>query len=150
MARGFASIGLLNPKSNKNVASVLRAAACYEVALLAVSGHRYTPMTADTCRTYRHIPFLNNVDDLFSVMPYGSTPIAVEINDNAKSLINFVHPPSAYYIFGPEDGSLNKEVLSKCKVTVMIPTKFCMNLAATVNVVLYDRMAKNHNKYKNE
>jgi tRNA(Leu) C34 or U34 (ribose-2'-O)-methylase TrmL len=25
---------------------------------------------------------------------------------------------------------------------IYIPTRYCMNLAATVNVVLYDRMAK--------
>jgi tRNA(Leu) C34 or U34 (ribose-2'-O)-methylase TrmL len=31
---------------------------------------------------------------------------------------------------------------------VYIPTVGCMNLAATVNVVLYDRMAKAHTKTK--
>ncbi|GAF89366.1 unnamed protein product, partial [marine sediment metagenome] len=29
-----------------------------------------------------------------------------------------------------------------CKHTIYIPTAYCMNLSATVNVVLYDRMNK--------
>jgi tRNA(Leu) C34 or U34 (ribose-2'-O)-methylase TrmL len=46
------------------------------------------------------------------------------------------------YIFGPEDGSLPQSVVDQCEHVVFIPTTGCMNLAATVNVVLYDRLAK--------
>lgn len=41
-----------------------------------------------------------------------------------------------------EDGTLREKILSRCRDRVMIPTNGCMNLAATVNVVLYDRTAK--------
>lgn len=51
----------------------------------------------------------------------------------------------ALYIFGPEDGSLDKEIRDWCEDVVYIPTTGCMNLAATVNVVLYDRLAKGNN-----
>lgn len=37
---------------------------------------------------------------------------------------------------------LARRVLDRCTHRVMVPTAFCMNLAATVNVVLYDRLAK--------
>jgi tRNA(Leu) C34 or U34 (ribose-2'-O)-methylase TrmL len=53
-----------------------------------------------------------------------------------------MHPERAFYVFGPEDGTLGTRHLSKCVRKIMVPTKFCMNLAATVNVVLYDRLAK--------
>ncbi len=41
-----------------------------------------------------------------------------------------------------ETGNCGKRILDRCRDRVMVPTKFCMNLAATVNVILYDRMAK--------
>ena len=56
--------------------------------------------------------------------------------------MDFIHPEQAYYIFGPEDGSLKSEILDRCDHVVYIPTIGCMNLAATVHVVLYDRMSK--------
>lgn len=139
--RGFATIGLYNPKTNENVGAVMRAAMCYEASLVLVHGQRYTRARTDTTTGYRHIP-LQQSDDLIASAPYGSTLVAIEFDDKAISLPNFTHPDSAYYIFGPEDGSIPKEVVSKCKHVVYVPTSFCMNLAACVNVVLYDRLAK--------
>ncbi|MCU8306563.1 TrmH family RNA methyltransferase, partial [Vibrio vulnificus] len=54
----------------------------------------------------------------------------------------FVHPEKAIYLFGPEDGSLPQEVVDKAHHVAYIPTHGCMNLAATVNVLMYDRLAK--------
>lgn len=48
----------------------------------------------------------------------------------------------AFYVFGPEDGTLGSKVLDWCPHRVMVPTRMCMNLAETVNVILYDRVAK--------
>ena len=53
-------------------------------------------------------------------------------------------------IFGPEDGSLGESVFSYCRDIIYVPTNFCMNLAATVNVVLYDRLLKQIKKSKIE
>jgi len=69
-------------------------------------------------------------------------PVAVEVHPDARPLPEYEHPERAFYIFGPEDGSLKKNVTAWCRDTVFIPTLGCMNLAATVNVVLYDRMLK--------
>ena len=60
-------------------------------------------------------------------------------------LHTFKHPQRAFYIFGPEDGSLRANVTDWCEDIIYIPTHGCMNLAATVNVVLYDRLAKGNN-----
>jgi tRNA(Leu) C34 or U34 (ribose-2'-O)-methylase TrmL len=63
----------------------------------------------------------------------------------AKSLVDYKHPPRAFYIFGPEDNSLKKQITNFCRDTIYVPTNGCMNLAATVNVILYDRLAKGEN-----
>ena len=81
-------------------------------------------------------------DDLFALIPYDALPVAVDLVDGAVSLIDYQHPERAFYIFGPEDSTLGKDVTARCRDKLMVPTRFCMNLAATVNVVLYDRLAK--------
>lgn len=139
--RGFACIGLHMAKDSKNIGAVLRATWCYDAAMVAVSGKRYKRSSTDTQAAYRHLPLIET-DSLFDVAPFDCVPVAVEIIDGARSLVDYVHPERAFYIFGAEDQTLGKDVLSKCRDVVYVPTKHCMNLAATVNVVLYDRMAK--------
>lgn len=140
--RGFASIGLVRPKDVYNVGGVMRAAHCYGAAMVAIQGDR-TPVSSsqDTTKAYRHIPTLRG-EDLFSLIPFDAIPIAVDLIDGAIPLPQFTHPERAFYIFGPEDGTLGSLHTSRCKHIVSVPTRYCMNLAATVNVVLYDRMAK--------
>jgi len=48
---------------------------------------------------------------------------------------------AALHVFGAEDATLGRNVLSWCRDVVAIPGG-CLNLAAAVNVVLYDRIAK--------
>jgi len=143
MSRGYAAIGLFKPKSPLNVGSVLRAAGCYDAKLVISCGLRYKRSATDTQKAYKHIPFMENVDNLMDNIPYDCVPIAIDLLDGAKSLVDFKHPERAFYIFGPEDGTLGKQVTDRCKHTVYVPTRYCMNLAATVNVILYDRMVKN-------
>jgi hypothetical protein len=78
----------------------------------------------------------------FDVFDTGVVPVAVELRRRAESLIDFVHPVQAVYVFGPEDGSLDPAVLGLCHRFVVIPTRHCTNLAAAVYTVLYDRHAK--------
>ena len=85
---------------------------------------------------------LIQVDDLKSIIPYDCVPVAVDLVEGAENLVDFYHPERAFYVFGPEDGTLGEKVLTWCRKRVMVPTMQCMNLAACVNVVLYDRMAK--------
>lgn len=144
MTRGFASIGLHRPKDAHNVGGAIRAAMCYDAASIAISGDRIGARqirhAANTTAGYKHIPIMRG--ELRDMIPYGATPVAVDLVDGATPLHEFYHPQSAFYIFGPEDGTLGEKVLEWCPRRVMIPTRFCMDLAATVNVVLYDRLAK--------
>lgn len=140
--RGFAAIGLVRPKHHENVGSVLRAAFCYDVAMVAIQGDRTAIRSyTDTAKAWRHIPVLRS-DDLHALVPFDAVPIAVDLVEDAVPLPSFQHPQRAFYVFGPEDGTLGKSVLDWCPHRVMVPTRSCMNLAATVNVILYDRLAK--------
>ncbi|MFM2484577.1 RNA methyltransferase [Celerinatantimonas yamalensis] len=144
VAASFTSIGLVNPKSPENVGSILRAAGCYGASSIFYTGTRYyraSRYVTDTKKMHQRIPTLG-VDDLRQVLPKGARPVAVELSRQAKPLINYQHPDKAFYIFGPEDGSIDRTLLDWCEDVVYIPTQGCMNLAATVNVVLYDRLCK--------
>lgn len=139
--RGYACIGLNRPKDSNNIGGVLRAAGCYSADLIAVAGARYRRSATDTQAAYRHIPLIHT-DDLHLVVPFDCVPVAVDLIDGATPLQEYKHPERAFYIFGPEDGTLGKSTTDWCRDVVYVPTSYCMNLAATVNVILYDRMAK--------
>ncbi|MCE1008445.1 RNA methyltransferase [Pseudomonas monteilii] len=143
----YSCIGLFNPKSPENVGSVMRAAGCYGVNSVFYTGKRYErarDFVTDTKRVHYDIPLIG-IDDLQRIIPLGCTPVAVELVEGARPLPEYTHPDRAIYIFGPEDGSLSEDVRGWCEETIYIPTEGCMNLAATVNVVLYDRLAKGLN-----
>lgn len=146
------SIGLINPKSASNVAVILRAAGCFGVSSIFYTGTRYAHAKAfheDTKRFRDSIPS-TAVDDILAMLPRGATLVAVELVEGAIPLPAFTHPKNAYYIFGPEDGSVPQEIVNACKHVVYIPTKSSMNLAVTANVVLYDRLAKSEYEHSNE
>ena len=129
------------PKTPANVGSVLRAAHCYGVAMIVKTGQRYRNAPTDPQKAYRHIPLME-VEDLQAAIPYDCVPVAVDLLSDARPINNYCHPERAFYIFGPEDGTLGKPITSWCRDVIYIPTAHCMNLAACVNVVLYDRMVK--------
>lgn len=139
--RGYAAIGLDRPKDVHNLGGTMRAMGCYGADLLLLAGARMRHHSTDTQKAWRHIPVLQ-VADLMDHCPFGAVPVCIELTDDAVPLPAFTHPERAFYIFGPEDGSVRAEYQRRCKHRVMVPTSYCMNLAATVNVVLYDRLAK--------
>jgi len=139
--RGFCGIGLDNPKSMLNIGSAMRACGVYGAHFLALSGVRYRKARTDAMKHHRHLPVFQ-VDDLRDIVPFDCVPVAVDIIDGAIPLPRYVHPERAFYIFGAEDATLDLSVTSWCRDIVYIPTDRCMNLAATVNVVLYDRLSK--------
>lgn len=141
MDKGYCGIGLSNPKHRTNVGSALRAAGVYGANFVATTGRRYQGSPTDTMKAHRTLP-LFKVEDLRDIIPYDCVPVAVDLLDGAISLPEYKHPKRAFYIFGAEDATLGIKITSWCKDIVYVPTNRCMNLAATVNVVLYDRMAK--------
>lgn len=145
------SIGLIRPKYVQNLASTVRAAACYGATHVYYTGDRLDLTSTKEDRTprelrmkaYDHIGRWN--DNYFlNHLPEGTVPVAVELLPGAENLPDFIHPPNACYIFGPEDGDIPPVIRRHCHKFVVLPTEddMCLNLATTVATVLYDRKAK--------
>lgn len=148
MKKAKVNIGLTNPKSPANVGAVMRAAGCFGVDSVLYTGQRYpraARFNTDTKDVAQAIP-LKGVACLVDSAAEGMAIVCVELAEGATPLPDFTHPDNALYIFGPEDGTLSQEVIDRADAVVYIPTCGCMNLAATVNVVLYDRLAKSEQR----
>jgi tRNA(Leu) C34 or U34 (ribose-2'-O)-methylase TrmL len=146
------AVALIDPKYPHNVGAALRACSCWGIGQLWWTGRRVRLDAArgqrlpreERMKGYRDVQ--TAIDDgLFDRFPRGAvTPVAVELLPASESLVEFEHPEEALYVFGPEDGSLPRPVRLLCHRFVAIPTHHCLNLAAAVNVVLYDRRLKRH------
>lgn len=142
-------IGLVNPKSPTNVGGVMRAAGCYQADEVLYTGKRYAlaakhrgeQYNTDTKKAKLHIP-LTATDDLLSARTAGVKLVCVDLVVGATPLPEFVHPDNAIYLFGPEDGTIDQALIDAADAVVYVPTVGCMNLASSVNVLLYDRLAK--------
>lgn len=149
MTLARASIGLVNPKTPVNVGGIMRAAGCYRVDSVFYTGKRYelaaksgdAQYDVDTKDAAKTIP-LTGVTSLLESVPEGAKIVCVDLVVGATPLPEFVHPENAFYIFGPEDGTIPQELIDAAHAVVYVPTVGCMNLAASVNVLLYDRLAK--------
>jgi tRNA(Leu) C34 or U34 (ribose-2'-O)-methylase TrmL len=148
MKQSKVSIGLINPKSPENVASVMRAAGNFQVDSVFYTGKRYPrALKLKSCtvnmsrKVSQNVP-LSEVTNLIDDLPENMKIVCVEFAEDAIALPKYQHPFNAFYIFGPEDGSISQQVINRADAVVYVPTIGCMNLAATVNVVLYDRLTK--------
>ena len=153
MKKTIISIGLINPKSPANVASVMRAAGNYRVDSVFYTGIRYpraaklNPCAVDMSRKIsKNIPLIEVVN-LIGEVPDNLKIVCVEFAEDAIALPEYQHPDDVLYIFGPEDGTISQNIIDRADAVVYVPTAGCMNLAATVNVVLYDRLAKSSQNF---
>jgi tRNA(Leu) C34 or U34 (ribose-2'-O)-methylase TrmL len=150
-------VALINPKFPANVGNVWRACSVFHAPLLLWTPERVLAPDdwpsgtrlprEERMKLYQHVaagcaPASEIIDTAQEWSLTQMTPVAVELRDNAEPLPLFEHPRNALYVFGPEDGSLDKGILTACHRFVRIPSASCLNLAAAVNVVLYDRIAK--------
>lgn len=154
------SIILHNPKYPHNIGACVRALSCFGGKALIFTGDRimktvngkqqykgvkskkgYRFPREERMAGYRDVMMLH---DQYPLNRFSKdvVPVAVEVRDNSESLTLFEHPKDAVYVFGPEDGSLPQTILQHCQRFVIIPSKHCLNLAAAVNVILYDRISK--------
>ena len=139
---------LINPKYPFNVGGAVRACAALGSERLHWTGDRVgfnkQVLPSEEKKEYRQqsVQFSHETDALEQLKKEGYSPVAVEIKDEAENIFYFEHPDKAVYVFGPEDGSLDREIYQQCHRFVFIPTHFCLNLAAAVNVILYDRRIK--------
>ncbi|NKF51158.1 RNA methyltransferase [Shewanella sp. WXL01] len=142
------SIGLINPKTPTNVNGVMRACGCYQASQVFYTGNRYDyakraerQFEVDTQNVAAKIP-LTRVEELLESVPEQAKIVCVDLVVGATPLPEFTHPENAFYIFGPEDGTIPQQIIDAADEVVYVPTVGCMNLAASANVLLYDRLAK--------
>lgn len=147
------AIVLTNPKFPHNVGAAQRAASCFGVQQLWFTGNRVSlePEKGqrlpreERMRGYKDVEVIQ-FDYFFDQFDDTVTPVAVELRPNSENLVDFDHPPNALYVFGPEDGSIPQVTLRHCHRFVVIPTKHCVNLAAAVYIMLYDRLLKQYQR----
>lgn len=142
--RGFAAIALYAPKTDGNVGGAIRAAGIFGAQLVVIGTKRLNIKgrveRTDPRSTHRHLP-VQWIPEVLEGLPHECEAVAIEMGKDAISLPDFKHPERAYYIFGAEDSGLPPDVVAMCDHHVSIPAG-SLNLAAAVNVVLYDRTAK--------
>jgi len=146
---------MFNPKYPHNVGAAVRACSCFGVNHLVFTGDRLLDELGEQSKKGYRLPREERMKGYKDVNIYNDqypfnrfskdvTPVAVEVRNNSQPLPNFRHPRNPVYVFGPEDGSLPQIYLKHCHMFVIIPSKHCLNLAAAVNIVLYDRVAKSN------
>ena len=138
------AIGIENPKTPTNVGTAMRSAYNFGASLVFIVGKRYKKQPSDTTKTFRHIPLLHfdSWDDYAKHAVYKWPHYSVDLLPNAFSLPGFVHPKSAVYLFGPEDGTISPRAQEFCKGSIVIPSRYCLNLAVAASIIMYDRAAK--------
>jgi tRNA(Leu) C34 or U34 (ribose-2'-O)-methylase TrmL len=143
------AIYLHNPKYPHNLGQIVRACSCFGVGQVWWSGERILQKLEgltrlpreERMRGYSDVQLLHSTKAL-DAFADDVVPVALEFRPNSEKLPEFIHPEKAVYVFGPEDGSLDRGILVRCHRFVFIPTKHCVNLSAAVYMVLYDRMVK--------
>jgi tRNA(Leu) C34 or U34 (ribose-2'-O)-methylase TrmL len=139
---------MFDPRDPFNVGAAVRAASCFGVRQVWVTGRRCAERVWSQKRIPREerMKGFSGVDIILDDEPLryfkGAVPVAVELLPNSENLLCFEHPPNAVYLFGPEDGNVPKSVRGLCHRRVFIPTRHCTNLGAAIYVVLYDRLSK--------
>ena len=140
-ARGVTpAVGLIDPKFPHNVGATVRAACCFGVEQVWFTGKGDRLPREERMRGFKEVR-LRNSDTFFDRFD-NATPVAVELQPGSELLPEFEHPDNALYVFGPEDGHIPKHVRVQCHRFIVIPTRHCVNLAASVYLVLYDRLIK--------
>ena len=140
--RGYFGIGVQGLSKPMNAGNLFRSAHAFGAGFIFTVGAAYSTRDgrSDTSDAPSQVPFYN-FDDVESMrLPQGCELVGVELLDDAVDLPSFRHPGRAAYVLGPERGSLSPDLLARCAHTVKIPTKFCINLAVTGALVMYDRL----------
>ena len=149
MNKAKLSIGLINPKSPTNVGAIMRAAGCFSADSVYYTGQRYqraAKFNTDTKNVASTIP-LTHVEQIHQAASAGMSIICVDLIEGAIPLPNFTHPKNALYVFGPEDGTISQDIIDRADSVVYVPTIGCLNLAASVNVLFYDRLCKGEQSF---
>jgi len=142
--QGYFGIGIYQPKRETNVGTLWRSARILGASFLFTIGHRYRHQCSDTMKAPRHVPLFSyeSFDAFLKALPACGHLIAIELDEQAAPISNFVHPQQAVYLLGAEDYGLPPAVLNKCRSIVQLPGDFCLNVAVAGSIAMYDRISK--------
>jgi tRNA(Leu) C34 or U34 (ribose-2'-O)-methylase TrmL len=142
------AVVLVDPKYPHNVGSVVRTAASFGIPQVWYTGTRAKERWQQMKRLPREERDPRNMDRVRVIQGRGrflgefgpkAVPVCVEVHPTAEDLTFFEHPANAVYIFGPEDGDLDKGIKSACHRFLVVPSDGPLNLAVTVGIVLAHR-----------
>jgi len=133
-------------KHTENVGTLFRSAYLYGCSSLNTVGRKYSTQSSDTVHSTKHINYYHfeSFDNFLNKWKGSLAIVAVELDDNAISIENFIHPYNAIYVLGNESYGIPKKNLDKCDYIVQIPTvhPYSMNVAVAGSIVLADRFHK--------
>ena len=120
--KGFFAIGIYNPKTTDNMGTLWRSAHLYGASYIFTIGYRYQQQPTDTTKSTRHVPLFDYKDwkDFQKNLPQDVQVVLIE-ESTRHQLSNFVHPKSAVYVLGSEDGGIPEKYF-KNNLVVNIPT----------------------------
>lgn len=144
-----ANVILIDPKYPHNIGAAVRAASCFGIDRVIWTGTRSKKEIEiakrvpreERMRGYKEVQ-LEWAQRIPPELLEFSTLVAIEILPGAIPLPMWTHPVDATYVFGPEDGTIPKAIRHLCHEFVIIPSFHCLNLAASVYLLLYDRVYK--------
>ena len=140
--RGYFGVGIEQSSKPMNAGNLFRTAHAFGASFLFTVNADYSVNKAksDTSVAPRNVPWydFSSAEDL--KLPGGCALVGVEFLEDAVELPVFRHPTNAAYILGPEMGNLSPEILERCQHVVKIPTSFCLNVATSGAIILYDRL----------
>lgn len=140
--RGYFEIGVYHPKYEQNVGTLWRTAYTFGAAGIFTVGRRYKKQASDTLKSWRHIPLRHHgtYEEFLDCIPFGAQLVCVEITQDAVPLWEFNHPERAVYLLGAEDHGIPKWILERgAVVRIPSPRPFCLNVAVTGSIVMWDR-----------
>ena len=143
--RGYFGIGIYHPKTSVNIGTLWRSAYIFEASFIFTIGKRYRKQSSDTMCSRRHIPLFDylSYEEFKKNLPHQAKLVCVEIDKKATTLREFNHPQQAVYLLGAEDYGLPEKAMKENEVIqIESPELFCLNVATSGSIIMYDRYAK--------
>lgn len=142
--RGYFGIGIENLQKENNLGTLWRSAHVFGASFLFTIGKHYDLQCTDTTKAWTQTPlFQYETWEMFwQVFPRDCALVGVEITENAAPIQSFYHPERAIYLLGAENHGISSAALERCHQVIVLPGRYCLNVAIAGSIVLYDRIVK--------
>lgn len=140
--RGFFGVGIFHGKTEANIGTLWRSAHVFGASFIFTIGQRYRPQHSDTTKAWRSVPLFQYLtfEEFQESRPRDCQLIGIELDDAAVPLRGFSHPHRAVYLLGAEDHGLSPDVIAACQRLVVLPGRFCLNVAVAGSIVMHERI----------